>query len=133
MRPAALAAADDRLLTLTRLEPIMAKNDDLNERITTAIEGQLLALLPPEDIRARVDMVIGNFFERQRHEYRTNEWVPSKFETIVSSLIAEHSQKIVREILSSPDWKVKVDNDLQRRSARAFRRFSASILPRSKR
>lgn len=90
----------------------MAKNDDLNERITTAIEGQLIALLPPEEIRARVDTVIDQFFSRTKDRY-SDRPQPSKFEEIVSKVLSEHSDKAIREILASPDWTAKVDGGLQ--------------------
>lgn len=54
----------------------MSSNDDLNQRITTAIEAQLLALMPPEDIRKKVDATIDRFFERAQ---RYDRWEPSPF------------------------------------------------------
>lgn len=88
-------------------------NDDLNQRITEVIKGQLIALLPEEDIRAKVDNVIDTYFAPRKNTYHPHNNMPSEFELVVVKILEERAKTIINSILESPGWKVSVNEKLE--------------------
>lgn len=87
------------------------KNDDLNERVTARIQDQLMLIMPEEDIRRRVDMVVDNFFAITKDRYDNR--VPSKFSLVVEGILKDKIRDLVIKIFDDPSWKVSVDENMQ--------------------
>lgn len=81
-------------------------NDDLNKRVTERIQEQLVAILPEEDIRKRVDMVIDSYFSRSQGK-------ESEFDKMVKKHLDERVSKLLSSIFYSPEWQVSVDENLR--------------------
>lgn len=82
------------------------QNDDLNRRVTERIQEQLVAILPEEDIREHVDMVIDTFFSRSAGK-------ESAFDTMVRRHLEERTGNLLKTIFSTPDWGYTVDENLK--------------------
>lgn len=92
----------------------MTANDDLNKRVAERIQGELVAILPEEEIRQRVDNVIDNFFSPGVvTSYNSGKsYTPSQFEKLVVTELEKKANEVIKAIFNSPEWKVQISDDL---------------------
>lgn len=92
----------------------MAANDDLNKRVAERIQGELVAILPEDEIRRRVDNVIGTFFKPGvvTNYCGSKSYTPSQFEKLVVSQLEKKAEEVIKALFNSPEWKVQVSEDL---------------------
>lgn len=82
------------------------KNDDLNERVNQAIRAQLLALMPEDELRTRVDSVMVDFFREKKNG---NIGYSSPFADIVNNEMRKRVQPAIEELFRSEKWKLVID------------------------
>lgn len=89
----------------------MSANDDLNQRVTDRIQAELLAIFPADELRSRVDKAIEQFFNRTYSQHGGG-YTASKFEQLVTEAMTAHTKEVLKELLSSNEWKAQVNKDL---------------------
>lgn len=88
-------------------------NDDLNKKLTELMQGQLMLLLPEDEIRTKVDTVIDEFFTRKPSNYHGGKSQPSAFEVMVVKHLEEKAKQVIESLFNSPAWKVSVNDKLE--------------------
>lgn len=82
-------------------------NDTINDKITKNIHAQLMDLLPEDEIRAKVDYEIEEFFKTKKTSYGSTE--PSQFSVLVQSLLKDKITTLIRNVFDSDYWKIEVN------------------------
>lgn len=86
-------------------------NDTINDKITKNIHAQLMDLLPEDEIRAKVDYEIEEFFKTKKTSYGSTE--PSQFSVLVQSLLKDKITTLIRNVFDSDYWKIEVNEALE--------------------
>ena len=86
----------------------MAKNDDLNQRVTEAIQAQIMGLIPEDELRQRVDNEIEKFFSPTKSPYHGGPITPSPFAKLVEQELTKVSSKYLSDLFNSKEWTTSV-------------------------
>lgn len=92
----------------------MTANDDLNKRVAERIQGELVAILPEDEIRQRVDNIIDTFFKPGvvTSYSSSKSYTPSQFEKLVITQLEKKAEEVIKALFDSPEWKVQVSDNL---------------------